>query len=307
MSVAILMCTYNGKSYIIDQLNSILGQSLDNWHLYISDDNSTDQTLDLIKSWTIDNNLSNKVTIYSGPGLGFAKNFLTLTANKSIRADYYFWADQDDIWLPDKLARAIEVMNGAPADLPIIYGGRTILVDKDNTELGLSPLLNKFEPCFNNALVQTAAGANTMAFNNRARDLIILGQDFDIPSHDWWSYLIVSGNGGKIIYDTLPTLRYRQHGANIVGSNKDILAKLKRFFLLFFGQHKEKIDRNLIALLGNVDYLSDDSKLLLSKFIALKKSSNPFKKLFLFRSLNIYRQSALQTLAFNIAFAIGNI
>ena len=104
------------------------------------------------------------MTIYKGPKKGFAQNFLSLASKKSIKSSLYCFCDQDDIWIPEKLEKAIEKIDkNEKFKIPILYGGRTIYIDENKNRIGFSPLFKK-EPKFNNALVQNIAGGNTMVF-----------------------------------------------------------------------------------------------------------------------------------------------
>jgi glycosyltransferase involved in cell wall biosynthesis len=307
MKIAILLCSYNGERFILEQLKSIQEQSYTDWSLYVSDDGSTDNTLGLIESWVIENSFQDRVHFFVGPKLGFANNFLSLAANRKIEADLFFWADQDDIWHFDKLERTIEVFRHQDAANPILYCGRTILVDSKNVKYGLSPLQNKYPPSFGNALVQSLGGGNTMAFNVKARELIALAFGSEVPSHDWWAYLIVSGSGGTVIYDPEPRLRYRQHATNMIGSNKSLKAKFQRVYILFNGSYRVKIDKNLNLILLNKSLLSKDNLQILNEFLKARESNNIFNKIFTFKRLRIRRQHMHITLALEIAFLIKKL
>jgi glycosyltransferase involved in cell wall biosynthesis len=307
LKIAILLCAYNGEEYILEQLDSIKNQTYGDWKLYISDDSSTDDTVNVIYSWIKDNNYFDKVKIYAGPNLGFANNFLFLTSNKEIEADLLFWADQDDIWLPEKLSKVIEIILAQDNKLPVLYCGRTILIDQNNVQYGLSPLQNKYPPSFANAMLQSLGGGNTMAFNSKARDLISLGYKHEISSHDWWAYLIISGNGGSIIYDQRPLIRYRQHEKNLVGSNKYCKEKFKRFILILNGSYKQIIDKNINILLKNSNYLMKDNNLLVKDFFDVRNSLNFIKKILLFNKYNIRRQSDLLTSVLLISFIFNKL
>lgn len=208
--VAILLCTYHGQHYLAEQLDSFAAQSHTNWEVWASDDGSADDTHEILESyrqkWSDD-----RLSIHSGPAEGFAANFIALTCKDSIEADYYAYSDQDDIWEPDKLARAVEWLKTVPEHIPALYCSRTRLVDASNSEIGDSPLFTK-PPSFANALMQNIGGGNTMVFNNAARNLLReAGKTRPVITHDWWAYMVVTGCGGRIFYDEEPTLRYRQH------------------------------------------------------------------------------------------------
>jgi glycosyltransferase involved in cell wall biosynthesis len=101
--VALLLATKNGARYLDEQLCSYIAQTFENWSLHVSDDGSSDDTIDVIKRFAT---TSGRVrTLCEGPHLGHAQNFLSLARNSSIVADYFAFSDQDDIWYPDKLER----------------------------------------------------------------------------------------------------------------------------------------------------------------------------------------------------------
>ena len=103
-SVAILLGTYNGERFLEAQLDSLESQTARHWKLYVSDDGSTDATLDIIQryqsKWSAD-----KIQYQLGPQKGFAQNFLSLACDPDIKADYFAFCDQDDVWLPEKIER----------------------------------------------------------------------------------------------------------------------------------------------------------------------------------------------------------
>lgn len=164
--VAILLCTYHGQHYLAEQLDSFAAQSHPNWEIWASDDGSEDDTHAILEAyqqkWP-----AGRLSIHFGPAEGFAANFLSLTCKASIKADYYAYSDQDDVWEAGKLERAVRWLETIPPNIPALYCGRTRLVDADNNEIGLSPLFSK-PPSFANALMQNIGGGNTMVFNNAA-------------------------------------------------------------------------------------------------------------------------------------------
>src|SRR3546814_1588664 len=98
-------------------------------------------------------------------------------------------------------------------------------------------------------LVQSIAGGNTMVFNRSAHVLLQEAGDLlNLPSHDWWAYQLISGAGGRVYYDAEPNVLYRQHEANIVGSNSGISARLTRIRLLLGGRFHQWNEQTLHAL-----------------------------------------------------------
>lgn len=245
--VAVLLCTMHGQEFLDEQLVSIEQQSHANWVVCASDDGSHDDTHAILERF-LTRMGNEKVSIHSGPAQGFARNFLFLTCGAEKCADYYAYADQDDIWESDKLSRAVECLENIPADTPALYCSRTLLVNKNGHPIGLSPLFTK-PPSFCNALVQNIGGGNTMVFNEAARTLLKkIGNDTPVVSHDWWAYMVVTGCGGRVFYDSRPTVRYRQHGNNLIGANTDWGARLSRIKWLLRNRFKDWGDINTKAL-----------------------------------------------------------
>lgn len=245
--VAVLLCTMHGQEFLDEQLVSIEQQSHANWVVHASDDGSLDDTHAILERF-LTRAGNEKVSIHSGPAQGFARNFLFLTCEAEKCADYYAYADQDDIWESDKLSRAVECLASIPADTPALYCSRTLLVNRDGHPIGLSPLFTR-PPSFCNALVQNIGGGNTMVFNEAARNLLKkIGNDTPVVSHDWWAYMVVTGCGGRVFYDSRPTVRYRQHGNNLIGANTDWGARLSRIKWLLRNRFKDWGDINTKAL-----------------------------------------------------------
>ena len=268
--VAILLCTYNGQRYLPDQLDSYQAQSYTNWKLWASDDYSQDDTCAILENyrrkWGADH-----ISIQHGPKKGFAANFLSLTCNANIQADYYAFSDQDDIWQADKLQRALDWLTAQPVDVPALYCSSTILVDEQNREIGPSRPVNR-PPGFANAMLQNLATGNTMIFNNAARKLLCgAGAEIDLVAHDWWVYLVISGCGGKIFYDKNPSVRYRQHAVNLIGMDSSWAARYARFTRLFRGYYKDRIDRNIAAMQKADLRLTPGNQEIFREFVAARK------------------------------------
>jgi len=300
--VAILLGTYRGQQYLAEQLNSFATQTHSNWEVWASDDGSTDDTLAILERFKAEWP-GGRLSIHAGPAKGFVSNFLALTCNTSIKADYYAYSDQDDIWECDKLERALQWIESVPAHIPALYCARTRLVDSHNREVGLSPLFGN--PRFANALVQSIAGGNTMVFNNAARELLQqAGAQLPVVFHDWWAYLAVTGCGGKVFYDLVPTLRYRQHEANVVGVNASWGARFQRLRKLWQGQHRQWNADNIAALRKLENQLTPENREILNHFASAREKSLIPRLVHLGRS-GVSRQTRLGNIGL-IAAAIFN-
>jgi glycosyltransferase involved in cell wall biosynthesis len=300
-TVAILMGVHNGSEFILEQLHSIANQTHRRWFVVASDDGSSDSTPEILtgiqSAWG-----AQKLRILRGPQAGFARNFLSLACEPDIEADYYAFCDQDDVWEADKLSSAVDWLQALPKDLPALYSGRSRLVDARNADIGLSTLFER-SPSFSNALVQCIAGGNTMVFNNAAKKLLqIAGPEVDVVSHDWWAYLAVSACGGLVHYDAHPTVRYRQHGGNIVGTNLGLLPTVNRVKMLLNGRLINFTDRNLRALSKLNHCITPRNLETLAVFAAIREKP-------LLRRLSIYLMHGIrrQTLVGNLGLVLAVI
>src|SRR5262245_10135617 len=255
--VTILMCTLNGSHFLEDQLISIEKQSARNWRLLVSDDGSTDATLDILARFQ-SRMSSHRVTIQHGLGKGFVYNFLRLVRDEPGSTPFCAFADQDDIWEPDKLARALEWLATVPTSIPALYCSRTTHIDPAGTELGHSRQF-RGPASFANALVQSMAGGNTMVFNDAARQLVRRCGPISVAAHDWLLYILVTACGGRVNYDPSPTVRYRLHGENAIGRP----AWVKRLRSLLTNRFRNWAGENLSALNSVRPHLTDQNKKIL--------------------------------------------
>lgn len=302
---AVLLCSYNGSQYIRQQIDSIINQTETEWTVFVSDDGSTDGTLDILKYYQ-EKLGRERFVIIDGPGKGFAWNFISLLEKCGDAFDYYAFSDQDDEWMPDKLSRSISVLSGYKHNVPSVYCGRTSLVDENGHHLGESPLFSK-PPSFKNALIQSIAGGNTMILNRAGRNIINKTPiDVRIISHDWWIYIVITAIGGNIFYDPKPSINYRQHTNNIVGSNLGWLARFKRISGLMDGHFKMWIDSNIYALNKADVNITPENRFILESF-NVARNSNLFKRLYVFRKLGMYRQTLLGTLGLYVAIVLKKL
>ena len=263
--ICILMSTYNGEKFLAEQLQSIEDQTHKNWRLVISDDGSSDNTLAIAKQfqekWGTD-----RLEIRQGPQQGFCQNFLSMACDTTLRADLYAFSDQDDVWMADKLERAVAYFNSNnDSQLPRAYGSRTQIVDEALNPLGFSPEFT-LPRSFRNALVQSISGGNTQVFNQSAKQLFEQAGQQKVVSHDWWLYQVVKGSGGIFYFDPKPTLLYRQHANALVGGNQSFKGKIDRILYVLNGRFKNWNDINYTALCNIRHLLTKDSQDILEIF-----------------------------------------
>ena len=303
--VAILLCTYNGARFLAEQLDSLESQTHQNWVVVASDDGSTDQTLEILQQykakWP-----PGKLTIRSGPQKGFCQNFLSLACDSEIKADYFAFCDQDDVWLPTKLEAALaNIIANQSVNVPYLYCGRTNYVNANLKPCGMSPLF-VFPPSFRNALVQSIAGGNTMVFNHPAKNLIDKVGVVDVPSHDWWLYQLISGVEGVVFYDKVPQLLYRQHEFALIGGNNSIPAKMERIWMLFQGRFQKWNTQNINALKQANHLLAKNNQEILRLFNIMRgaKLKDRFR---LMEVCGLYRQTKRGTFSLFLAALIKKI
>jgi glycosyltransferase involved in cell wall biosynthesis len=303
--VAILMGTMNGARFLPEQLDSLEAQTHQNWVLIASDDGSTDDTLRILKAyqakWP-----ARKLVIKEGPKRGFCPNFLSMACDPGIKADYYAFCDQDDVWLPNKLERAVDnIVVRREASLPYLYCGRTTYVSEKLEPIGISPLF-VFPARFRNALVQSIAGGNTIVFNQEAKLVLEKVGIVDVPSHDWWLYILVSGIGGEVYYDKVPQILYRQHDDSIVGENRSFTSKCFRAYKLLRGRFRNWNTKNIEALCVVNCMLTEDNQEILRLF-KLLRNAKLIDRLRLMEVCGLYRQTWRGTMTLFLAALLKKI
>lgn len=299
--VAILMCTYNGERFLSKQLESLRAQTHKRWVLYVSDDGSTDCTDEILLRFERDT--VGKVVRFKGPRQGFAANFMSLLRRPEVMGDLFAFSDQDDIWFPDKLERGICALR-PHFDHVGLYCSRTQVGDENGAHTGFSPLFEK-QPSFENALVQSIAGANTMLLTRAARQLVAqTPESAKVITHDWLAYLIVSACAGQVIYDPVPTLLYRQHSQNLIGANTGLRARSQRLMKMlggrFAGWNEENI-RVLETFEGQMKPAQHRA------FISFRESRNAglFGRIRLALASGVYRQTLAGNLSLAAAVVLG--
>lgn len=288
-TVAILLSTYNGAAYLSEQLDSLVAQTCRDWVIYASDDGSQDDTVAILHNYQ--RRLGkDRLVILRGPRQGFAANFLATLKHANGRADFFAFCDQDDCWEPEKLERGLSWVQRQEEHLPALYCSRTRLIDAEGQPIGYSPLFRR-APSFANALVQSIAGGNTMLFNARTAALLCLTpQHVPIISHDWWTYIVVSGCGGEVHYDEQPLIGYRQHGNNLIGSNSSVRDRLVRLQRMLKGTFRHWNDVNLEAIAHLRQHLTSENQRILDLFGKARRAPL-HRKLQLISQSGVYRQT----------------
>lgn len=310
IKIACILAYYEGSKFIIEQIQSILNQDNNNFelHLFISDDCSEKEFLNL-ENYNLTN--SNNFKIFyrkNSKNYGYALNFLYALNSVQEDFDYYCFSDQDDIWNRNKIINAVKKIQVLPNEDPILYCGRSTYYDKHcKNKLGNSISFQR-KPTFKNAIIQNIAGGNTMVMNKVGRNLVTssIYKNFNIVSHDWWCYQLISGSGGHIIYDQSSYIKYRQHKKNFIGANTSFTKRVFRIRDLLIGKMKVWNNINLNALVKNKKFLTKENRDTLDIFIKFRKESF-CKRVITFNSSGIYRQTFLGNIALIYAYIFKKI
>ena len=249
--IAILLATFNGEKYLSDFLDSLLKQNQQGFCCYIHDDGSKDHTMEIVE--TYQKKHPGKFVILEGASTGSASNNFMYLASK-VEEQYIMFADQDDIWLPDKIQKTFEAMKkfekkGIPlvvhTDLRVVNSKLQTISPSYYTLERRDPRANEL----NQLLTKNTAAGCTMMIN---RPLINLGLMHRIlmekTLHDW-GYMLLARIYGEIVFLNEPTILYRQHENNAVGArNKSGFRYKAEQCLCLFRGDKIKHVKNSIKI-----------------------------------------------------------
>lgn len=217
-----LISTYNGEKYLEEQLESIVSQKDVEVDILVRDDGSKDDTKKILDTWTQKSNLK----WYQGENLGFALSFLDLVKNAS-DYDYYAFCDQDDIWLPDKLKRAVIALDSIQE--PIRLYCSNVYYYKEGQTYGA---IHSTVPYFDKytCLLRNIAPGCTMVFSRELKELLASASPKRIIAHDFWIFQLAVLLG-QVHYDFEPTMLYRQHENNQIGQKSGLRDVMRRRWL----------------------------------------------------------------------------
>lgn len=231
--VVVLLSTYNGADYLKEQLDSLINQSYKNIEIIVRDDGSKDGTPEILREYEN----KNLIRVMYGENVGLNKSIFTLIKEAG-EADYYSLAEQDDVWLPQKLERAVEHLEKEDNDLIQIYTSGYDYYDSNMKFIGKGPRL-----AYPRSLVRTLVVTHiylgfTMVLNATTKRFIDESKVVDMKLscyHDYWLTLM-GLSLGNIVYDSAVTTKYRRHESNISTFKTSFWAIQKdRFQKFIFG------------------------------------------------------------------------
>lgn len=243
MKVAILLTTWNSSRYLDELMDSLLAQTYEEWDLWVRDDGSSDNTQYIINKYALHDR---RIHVMESKGnLGPKKSFMWMLSR--VDADMYMFCDHDDVWLPTKVEDSVKLMLKQPdwQDVPLVVGTDLRVVDaRLNTLAESFWALHHFPLSFCNDKYFHLSYNNipgcTMLFNNAAR-LLALPCPEDVSMHDNWVILCVLWHNGRVLPLKKPTILYRQHSHNVLGSKEvpSYLSQIKHFRSLWGKARKE--------------------------------------------------------------------
>ncbi len=300
--VTILMATCNDAQFLPAQLESLITQTHQNWSLMVSDDGSCDATVPLLLAFD-QAHPARCLRLINGPRLGSAsQNFLSLLVRNDLPKGLIALADQDDVWLPNKLARAAGHLAQCPENLPAIYATESVLTDQN-----LTPLRQKNtqtgHPSFRNALVQNLFSGHSTVLNAAAVDLVrSAGRPHNVAFHDWWLYQLVAGAGGLCLLDPAQTVFYRQHGRNVFGASHGVNGAIRRLKHLVRNDYGAWLAGHWQALYDARHLLTPEARALVGDLLDQSSQEHRATQ---FRRLRLHRASAKGTAALWLAARLG--
>ncbi|MFR0547004.1 glycosyltransferase family 2 protein [Limosilactobacillus reuteri subsp. suis] len=296
--IAVLMATYNGEKYLKEQLKSIINQSNKKFDLFIRDDGSNDSTLSILrefeKNYTNIHLLETKELDKKGQLANFSYLYKYVTSLN--KYEYIMFSDQDDVWLPNKIAKSIDKLSHF-SDKPTLIYTNYVIYDQ-NTEEKTKAFSRHYVERFESIFVQNWLMGCTMALNKKMIDLI-KEIPLDVDNHDYWIALVASLNN-NIVYLEDVTMLHRLHNNNVTtkSSQKVFQNKTKRIYdVLFSKRYREskvnmwkKVQKELTIRFSN-DHVSNLNSVL---------NTSPIKAVRLAKRFHYQGMNNLSTFSFYI-------
>lgn len=300
--IAVLIGVWNGAPYLDAQLRSLAEQTQPPTHILLSDDGSTDTSQEIIADFAA--GFAGDVVQLQGPQEGLAANYLHLIRHCP-PCDMVAFCDQDDVWLPDKLA--YQWGRVQTCDSAAFHGATTWRTDAHLQRRKVSTF-RTVKPSLNHALVQNLAGANTMALNSAGLALAQAAAHrvSRVAFHDWWLYQLFTATGAQILYEDHPQVLYRQHSQNAVGDNQSRHALWARLRQVSGKRYQSWIDTQLAALAAVEELCTPQANALVGAFRTMR-TAPPWHRLTGVARLGLTRHGTAGQIALHAAALAGRL
>ena len=249
--LAILLSTYNGEAFLAEQLNSILGQSVNDFVIVVRDDGSSDGTVEILANFAAEYPDNFCLLPDDNQNLGARESFgslmrYVLEHRQALQLEraYMMFADQDDIWVEDKIAREFESLLQLEQDgdsiRPTLVHSNLEVIDRDgeriaNSFIDYQGLKTERDNLVNMALSNLVTGCTALINQELAKKALPIPENAIM--HDWWLAVTAAAFGAREFIDA-PLVRYRQHETNAIGAQefkppkslrKNLWAKIKAY------------------------------------------------------------------------------
>ncbi len=292
MNTAVLLAVYNGRHYLREQLESLFGQTVDDFSIYVHDDGSTDGSMDVVEEFS-QKNPGRVVTLDGDPTGGAKYNFWYMMGQ--VEADIYFFCDQDDVWVSQKVERERAALEGV--EHPRVVFSDMVVVDDGMNEV--APSFIRYTGCdaglraYPQLIIDNVAAGATIAFNRPLRDALVAAE-MDLAEVEMHDGLVMAAGDllGDVEYVDEPLVYYRQHADNEVGAiHEGLISKVGRNVAeLLSGRWMER-KRAFIALskgaareLLKLEGLKERDKKVLRIYLNTDTLSKPRRIRFLWRN-----------------------
>ena len=206
--ISVLVVTYNGETYIREQIDSILKNIGLGDELVVSDDGSLDTTREILKSYQ---EQDARIRVMEGPGEGVIAN--VEAGLRACRGDYIFLADQDDVWMPDKVEKVMEVFRRKKA-MVVVHDARvTDAACKETLMPSFFVYRHSGRGAIKNIIKNTYMGC-CMAFRKEVLDAV-LPIPKDVTMHDQWIGVKCDLKYHRTVFLKEPLILYRRHEKNV--------------------------------------------------------------------------------------------
>ena len=297
--VVVLLASYNGITWLPDQIKSILNQLNVDIALFISDDSSQDGSYGYLQQLAVTDSRI-KVLPQTEKFGSAGNNFYRLIQDVNIaNYDYVAFADQDDIWEQDKLIRHIELMQEHGVDgvssnvLAFWANGKKKIINKSQPQRELDFLFESAGP--------GCSFLMTPWLVNKVREQLTDKNSLakDIFLHDWLTYAICRAHGHRWMIDPNPSVKYRQHENNVLGANTGFKAKFSRLQKLRQGWYRNEVLK-IAQICNRISHNIETEKL--GRLLATK---NLFSQLKLLAYVTKARRSLLDRCLLALSIAVG--
>ncbi|MBR1930275.1 MAG: glycosyltransferase [Lachnospiraceae bacterium] len=316
--VNIILCTYNGSRYLREQIESLLNQTYDHIDIYIYDDKSTDNTMEIIKEYMEQKHCGKRMYLIELPEkLGYPQCFIqALLASE--RADYYAFCDQDDIWMPDKIekgVKALDELEGAAQTAPKLYFSSVAYCDEDMNFLRYSRFSEHLKKASGLVGLQELmfggdALGMTYLFNHVVREELLATYERGYTKMKDGFIKLYAASVGAVYYEKQPTAKYRRHGGATT-NNLNPKGKLERYKSMiqgmFFKRNAFELFREMVSYIQqyHMSEIKDlDNRKLISLFASTDSLKRRITKVFWKKR---FRVVWIDEIGYRILFLIGRV